>query len=63
MSRHAKPYVKCDKRNGIYTITVMKGGPGGHALGARGTVPTGDMAALQLKVIELVEEARTPKQS
>lgn len=58
MSRHAKPYIKCEKLSGAYRITLMKGGAYGHSLGGRIQVPMGDPALLQSEVIKLVDDVR-----
>lgn len=58
MSKLGKPYVRCEKRDGELLLTVMRGVPGGHALGARGKCAAGDSTALKLEVIRLVEAAR-----
>jgi len=36
----------------------MKGGPGPHTLGGRGTAPLGDEVALRSKVIEMITNIR-----
>lgn len=58
MAHRSKPYIKCEKRDGMYFLSVMKGIPGGHVLKGRGTVPTGDMLALRTKVIQMMATAR-----
>lgn len=62
MSRHAKPYLKCEKRDGRLHLTLMKGGPNGHILGGRANVPAGDEAALVESVIALVRSVRLADQ-
>ena len=62
MSRHSKPYIRCEKKDSEYVLTVMKGGANGHILGGRTTVPQGDEAALANAVVKLITSVRSADQ-
>lgn len=63
MGKLPKPYMKCEKIDGAYHLTLMGSGVRGHVLLGRAVIPMDDPLALQKKVKEMILKARTPVQS
>lgn len=60
MGKLPKPYIKCEKQDGEYILTLMGSGVRGHVLLGRQKVPMGDLPALAKKVKQMIEKGRTP---
>jgi len=58
VARAPKPYIKCEKRNGAFHLTLMKSTGRNLVLAGRDSVPVDDWFALQQTVIALIEAAR-----
>jgi len=58
MARRVKPYIKCEKRDGEYHITIMASGFNGHIPAGRGKVAVDDTLGLTNLIVSLMEKAR-----
>lgn len=62
MSKHPKPYIRCERRNGEFLITAMRSTGTQLVLGGRVTVPVGDPLALASAVETLITDIRASEQ-
>jgi len=62
MRRPPKSYLKCEKRDGMYHLTLMRSTGTQLVLAGRDAVPIGDTLALQTCVKDLVTSARAADQ-
>ena len=62
MSRSPQPYIKCQKLDGVYHLTLMRSNGRHLLLAGRDTVPIGDSAALQTCVKDMIIKARLAEQ-
>ena len=58
MSRSPNPYLKCEKRDGLFHLTLMRSTGRALILAGRATVPVGDGDGLKAAVEDLMAQAR-----